>query len=179
MEVHGYTQTGFIDATIDGIRMTIPDDMSNRIRQMIAVWEASGNVIPPYLEISSNEITANQINIEKDNRINSGFIFQGKLYQSDVSSRENIAGAFSMATQAIAQGALTGNYLWQKLVDYSIDTPFTWITSNNEIVPMDAQTVVQFGYSALAYKQKLIFKAYALKSMNPIPTDYMDDKYWT
>lgn len=48
MEIHGFTESGSIDATIEGVRMTIPDDMSNRHRQMIAEWEAEGNTIPAY-----------------------------------------------------------------------------------------------------------------------------------
>lgn len=48
MEIHGYTQSGSIEATIDGVRFTVPDDMGNRHRQMIAEWEAAGNVIPAY-----------------------------------------------------------------------------------------------------------------------------------
>ena len=47
--VHGYTENGAIDATIDGQRMTVPDDMANRHRQMIAAWEADGNTILPYV----------------------------------------------------------------------------------------------------------------------------------
>jgi hypothetical protein len=49
MEIHGYTQTGSIEATIDGVRMTVPHDMANRHRQMIAEWEEQGNTIPPYV----------------------------------------------------------------------------------------------------------------------------------
>ncbi|MFP9138693.1 hypothetical protein ACLI1C_16055 [Devosia sp. XGJD_8] len=49
MEVHGFTEQGFIDATIDDIRMTVPDDPANRHRQMIAEWEAEGNTIPAYV----------------------------------------------------------------------------------------------------------------------------------
>lgn len=48
MEIHGFTEHGSIDATIDGLRMTVPDDMANRHRQMIADWEALGNTIPAY-----------------------------------------------------------------------------------------------------------------------------------
>lgn len=49
MEVHGYTQTGAIEVTIDGILMVVPDVPDNRHRQMIAEWEAEGNMIPPYV----------------------------------------------------------------------------------------------------------------------------------
>lgn len=48
MEIHGYTESGSIEATIEGVRMTVPDDMGNRHRQMIAEWEAEGNTIPAY-----------------------------------------------------------------------------------------------------------------------------------
>lgn len=48
MEVHGYTRDGGIDATIHGTRSNVPDDMSNGHRQMIAEWEALGNVIATY-----------------------------------------------------------------------------------------------------------------------------------
>lgn len=45
-----YNVQGFIVANIDGCEMTIPDDMANRHRQMIAEWEAGGNTIAAYAE---------------------------------------------------------------------------------------------------------------------------------
>lgn len=45
-----YTKDGSILALIDGQEMTVPDNMDNRYRAMLAEWEASGNVIEPYLE---------------------------------------------------------------------------------------------------------------------------------
>lgn len=48
MKIYGYTQTGSIDAIIDGLRMNVPDDMGNRHRRVIAEWEAEGNTIPAY-----------------------------------------------------------------------------------------------------------------------------------
>jgi hypothetical protein len=48
MIVHGYTRFGFIEATINGLRMTIPEDPTNEHRQMLAAWEEAGNTIPPY-----------------------------------------------------------------------------------------------------------------------------------
>ncbi len=48
MEVHGYTEAGSIKVTIDGAHMTVPDDMANRHRQMIAEWEGAGNTIPAF-----------------------------------------------------------------------------------------------------------------------------------
>lgn len=50
MDVHGYTEGGAIDATIDGTRMLVPDTMANRHRLRIAEeWEAQGHVIAPYI----------------------------------------------------------------------------------------------------------------------------------
>lgn len=48
MNVIGYTEFGNIAIVVDGLEMTVPDDMSNRHRQNIAEWEAAGNTIPPY-----------------------------------------------------------------------------------------------------------------------------------
>ncbi len=48
MDVHGYTSSGMIDATIDGQRLFVPDDLSNRHRRIIAKWESGGNVIPAW-----------------------------------------------------------------------------------------------------------------------------------
>ena len=44
-----YTKSGSIIAVIDGVEMTVPNDMGNRHRQMIAEWEAEGNTIEPYV----------------------------------------------------------------------------------------------------------------------------------
>ncbi|WP_254799541.1 hypothetical protein [Falsochrobactrum tianjinense] len=45
-----YSHEGAILADINGETFSIPDDMGNRHRQLIAEWEASGNVIKPYIE---------------------------------------------------------------------------------------------------------------------------------
>lgn len=45
-----YNEHGSIVATIDGVEMTVPDDMGNRHRAMLAEWEAEGNTITPYSE---------------------------------------------------------------------------------------------------------------------------------
>lgn len=49
MEVHGYNSSGSIEITIDGSLLSVPDDPGNRHRQMVAEWEAQGNVIPPFV----------------------------------------------------------------------------------------------------------------------------------
>jgi hypothetical protein len=124
-------------------------------------------------------ITAKHVDFERDRRIDAGFVFDGVLYQSDESSRENIAGAKSAASDAIALGALAGDFGWQRLLDPDATETFQWIATDNSLHSMDAQTVVRFGYAAMAHKQAMIFKARAIKAMDPIPADYAtNDAYW-
>lgn len=49
MEVKGYDKDGQIIATLEGATWTIPNDPANRLRQVLAAWEALGNTIPPYV----------------------------------------------------------------------------------------------------------------------------------
>lgn len=44
-----YTEGGSILAIIDGDEYSVPDDMENRHRQMLADWEADGNTIAAYV----------------------------------------------------------------------------------------------------------------------------------
>ena len=44
-----YTEEGSIQAVIDSITMTVPDNMANRHRVAIAEWEGEGNTITPYV----------------------------------------------------------------------------------------------------------------------------------
>jgi hypothetical protein len=46
--VRGYINEGHIAAVFNGILEQVPDDPHNSYRQMIAEWEAAGNVIPSY-----------------------------------------------------------------------------------------------------------------------------------
>lgn len=44
-----FTNEGSIIAIIDNQEMTVPNDMENRHRIMLADWESAGNVIEPYM----------------------------------------------------------------------------------------------------------------------------------
>ena len=74
---------------------------------------------------------------------------------------------------SLMQDAMTIN----QLIDPALPAVFAWIAADNSAVPMDAQTVVRFGYAALAHKQAHIFAARTLKDTDPIP-DPSDDQYW-
>lgn len=99
------------------------------------------------------------VNIERDRRINQGFEFNGIRFQSRADDRENIKGAVMIAMYDPT---------------YSSD----WIAEDNSTVHMDASTLFAFGRTAAEHKQHLIFKARQIKDMNPIPADFVDDKWW-
>lgn len=117
--------------------------------------------------------TALEVDKERDRRIDSGLQFQGVTFQSRATDRENIAGAAQLGFMAVVAGAQSGDLRWS-----NADADFTWIATDNTLVPMDAQTVVAFGKAAAERKQALIFAARQLKDMESIPADYTDDKWW-
>ena len=113
------------------------------------------------------------IDAERDRRIDGGFVFGGQHFQSRPGDRENIAGASTAALAAISGGSQEGDLRW-----HGGDTDFCWIAEDNSLVPMDAQTMFEFGSAAMAHKQAMIFAARALKDRETIPDDIAADIYW-
>lgn len=109
------------------------------------------------------------IDAERDQRIESGFVFAATQFQSRASDRENIAGTTQLATLAVMAGAQQGDLYWHDGVD-----PFAWIAADNSLVLMDAQTVIQFGQAAAAHKHALIFQARAMKNAAESATTVAD-----
>lgn len=118
-------------------------------------------------------VTATEVDAERDRRIDAGTEFQGVMFQSRATDRENIAGAAQLGFMAVVAGAQPGDLRWSKPAQ-----DFAWIATDNSLVPMDAQTVVAFGRAAAERKQALIFAARLLKDMEQIPADFTDDKWW-
>lgn len=117
--------------------------------------------------------TAQAVDTERDRRIDAGIDFQGVQFQSRATDRENIAGAAQLGFMAIFAGAKAGDLRWS-----DPDQDFTWIASDNSLVPMDAPTVVALGKAAAERKQALIFAARQLKDMKQVPADFADDRWW-
>jgi len=119
------------------------------------------------------EVTNKMIDIERDRRINSGFIWQGKLWQSDQDSRENINGAYSSALAYLLSGGQPDEVYWSDPI-----TPLTWIAEDNSMTIMTPSMLLDFGNTALAHKKAHIFAGRALKDMITLPTDYTDNRWW-
>lgn len=118
-------------------------------------------------------IDPGQVKAERDRRLKADFEFQGKLFQRDSKSLDRITGAATLAGFAIAGGAQPGNLRWA-----NPDRDFGWIASDDTVVPMDAQTAFAFGQAAAARETSIIFAAKMLREMDPIPTDFADEKWW-
>jgi len=140
-------------------------------------WINGGWAVDPVLQalsaVSARERLRAGIDAERDRRVDAGIEFEGVMYQSRAGDRENIAGSAQLAFMAIVAGAQPGDLRWSEP-----EVDFFWIAADNTRVTMDAQTVVAFGKSAALNKQAHIIGGSNLKLMNPIPVDYVDDKWW-
>lgn len=119
------------------------------------------------------EVTKKMVDAERDRRIEGGFMYAGKLIQSDDDSIENILGAATSATAYITMGGDRNETYWQ-----SQHMPFYWIAADNSPIPLTPEKMVEMGNAALDHKKMHIFAARSIKNMNPIPHDFADDKWW-
>lgn len=113
------------------------------------------------------------IRAERDRRLAADFLFQGVMYQRDPTSLARITGAATLAGFAVAAGSPPGNLRWA-----NANQDFSWIASDNSVIPMDAQTAFAFGQAAAAVETAIVFAAKTLRDMDPIPTDFTNDGYW-
>lgn len=118
-------------------------------------------------------VFSDDVNAERDRRIDAGFPFMGAIIQCDPGSQDNILGASQLAALAIMAGAQAGDYRW-----HGGETDFVWITADNTLLPLDAPGVVEMGRAAAAWKSACIFAARAIKALEPIPADHADDARW-
>lgn len=117
--------------------------------------------------------TTADVNMERDRRM-ALFTFDGRSYDLAGQALANVSGAGTLALAAIINGAQPGDLRWA-----DPDEDFTWIAHDNSIVPMDAQTCWAFAQTAASWRKHCIYKARALKDMDPIPADFAADSYWT
>jgi hypothetical protein len=131
------------------------------------------NNILDYVPPDPAQVTTANINAERDRRTSEPFTFQGKLYDADPTSLSRISGASLLALGAMVTGKRAGDLRW-----HGGSSDFVWISYDNSLTPMDAPTCFAFGQAAAEWVSKHVFYAKALRSMEPLPEDYTDDKYW-
>ena len=156
-----YTEGGSIIAIIDGMEMTVPDDMGNRHRIMLAEWEADGNKIEPY----SEDIDLNAYAKQKRKELEEGgFDFNGLKIATDPDSQRKILGA-------------------RVLADSNPNHKVRFNYADNEFVELDAPLIIALS-TAVAMHIDRMFKAQsdvikAIDEKNIIDTDQVDNFFKT
>lgn len=178
MDVIGYSKFGYIEVILDGVTMTVPNDMSNRHRQMIAEWEAEGNTIPPYVEPQSEILAA--VDAEAGRRTQLGFNFQGHIIQTRGEPKNDmlkITGAAAAASIALTLGGKTPSDLrW-----FDPNADFSWIDEANVEIPLDAPGMIALGQAAAAHVQYYVKMGRSIKDriIAGEDLDITDDTLWT
>lgn len=148
-----------------------PDDIKFEwaIDQARAVQEAPR----PDTAWANRALKIEEIRVERNRRLVADFAFQGKMYQRDNVSLQRITGAATLAGFAVAAGSPVGNLRWA-----NAERDFGWISSDNSVTLMDAQTAFEFGQVAASVETSIIFAAKAIREMEPIPENITDDVLW-
>lgn len=94
----------------------------------------------------------------RDNRIDSGFSWNGMRFQSRPSDRENIMGASSLAMAYIGAGGSPDETKWA-----DPENDFEWILEDNGRTALSAGAVVALFQAGVAFKSAQTFYARALK----------------
>lgn len=109
---------------------------------------------------------------EQFQRTKNKFTFMNTLFDFDTVSQTRIDGASALAIAAMASGAQVGDLRWHGGTE-----DFAWITQDNSIILMDAQTVLGLGKAAAEHVRAHVFAARALKD-DPTITDVTADIHW-
>lgn len=125
-----------------------------------ALWQAAHDAANPPPTLADRKAAKSaQVNTLRDERIDRGFLFQGHRIQSRASDRENIANLGLDAREAIANGAVAGDYLWHP----EFPAGFGFITADNEIVPLDAFQTEALRARGIQFKAAMTFYGRQLK----------------
>lgn len=160
-----FSSAGGIIARIDGVEMTVGDDMGNRHRRMISEWEAEGNTITPYTQPPAS---SEDINAEHDRRAERGKTFDlgGTLVHPDGSpGTQLVIMALDRNARLAAAAGVTAAIF-----------PFT--DRNNVDHVLTPQQVIKLMDDGSVFMQQLHTAKRTLKEMTPIPENYADDAWW-
>lgn len=126
-----------------------------------ALWQAAHIAAnpPPTFEDRKAAKQA-KINATRDLRVDKGFLFAGYRIQSRPSDRENIANLGLDARDAVAKGAVAGDYFWHP----QFPDGFGFITATNETIPLDAIQMEALRARGIEFKGALTFFARQLKN---------------
>lgn len=168
LEVLGRNEFGYIDIILNGSPVSVPDDMTNRHRRMVAKWESEGNTIPDRQEPAP---VSADIEAERDERLAAGFTYDFGDVRGEhrIGTTEVDMKGWDEVT-TIANAAIdSGN------ASFEID-----ILTNTGPVRVTAQEWQTILLAAASFRQPIWQASFALAAMDPIPTDYAtNENYWS
>lgn len=99
------------------------------------------------------------VNALRDKKTDAGFMFNGVLYQSGPSDRENVSGVFQRAKDWLDGGGDPTTLRWA-----NPNFDFVFIAADNSIHPMTAPVAKDLGDALFDFKSACIFHAKSLKA---------------
>lgn len=161
-----YTESGSIIAVIDGVQMTVPDDMGNRHRQLLAEWEAEGNTIEPYVPPPP---TVDDVIVERARRLALGFDydFGDARGVHHIGTTENDMRGWDEVTKFATA-----------LLNAGDTTTTIGIVTDTGPAQVTASEWNAILIAAGQFRQPIWHASFLLQQMDPIPEDYADDSYW-
>lgn len=157
-----------INAVIDGVAWSVPNNPSNSMRQSITDWLAAdpankiGNFMDP--------ITNDDVNQERDRRIQVGATFtiapSVTVYvtgsDADARNLTNLALAAQLRLASGDNATLT-----------------TFRDGNNVDHDLTPSQMLSLWQQSANYVSVLYEKSWAIKAMTPIPADFATNSYWS
>lgn len=143
-------------------------ELPSRLERIRSFAAATIHSLAPF---EDNTVSGVHSRIDKirDNRISSGFEWNGMRFQSRPSDRENIMGAAQLALAYIGAGGDPASLRWA-----NTDSDFEWILADNGRTPMSAMEVVALFQAGVAFKSSQTFYARALKDAVEAADDPLD-----
>lgn len=162
-----FDKFGAITAAIDGQVMTVPNDPTNRHRQMLADWEAKGHEIELYV---APPPLHDDLFAERDRRLALGFDYD--FGDARGVHRVNTTPADMLGWDEVTKLAQALINVGQPKQAITIATG----TGLAQVTAMEWQSVL---LAAAGLRQLVWSRSFALGAMDPIPADFTDDKYWS
>lgn len=155
----------FVEYFADGAQPSVPPDyilMSGFPpadgRRYVAAGNGEWVPAESLLDMDALKKTVrDRIDLLRDEKLRSGFSWNGYLFDNDLVSLVRISGAYSLACQA----KNSGDADWSK----------NWITADNTVVNLTADDMIAVGQAAADHEQSMIYAGQAHKTaVRALPT---------
>lgn len=148
--------------------VTIDNSTTSRTKSSV-VETVEANRVLRTKTIVDDPVTTDEINIERDRRINDlkqVSLTSGKTFPVDMSNggRENVDSLGAVALAKLQLG---------------LDTTVSFRDANNQDWDLTNQDLLEMGIQIASQVEDIHIYTRLLKAMNPIPLDYTDDSYWS